>query len=283
MPGSAVEKRPDHLPVPVPGAPARRLKSEAGAVGAFRSLHRNRHLTVPLAVPPVTWSAAEIMHAYGLGTDAALPGAVLSLAVFFFAPHKWDRPAEQWYARLSVAALWLWLWAAATFGADAGTPGEVLGALLVVLSVAWGIPWYRHYRPRDRRKRERVLRQWSGWWDLNSTSHFTLSGSRVTAATDDGVTVRLDLQLWAGRQTIADLRAAVPRIESALQGFAPPGGVRPQEHKGDASKATLFIKRVNPLAEPVQWNGPLAPKSVLDPWCPGKTETGRWRQVRPSE
>jgi hypothetical protein len=42
----------------------------------------------------------------------------------------------------------------------------------------------------------------------------------------------------------------------------------------------MFIKRRNPLAAAVEWDGELAPKSVLDPWHPGVTETGRRRAMR---
>jgi DNA-binding transcriptional ArsR family regulator len=279
MPGSTIEKRPDHLPVPVPGFPVRRRESEALIPRAFRSGRRNKAVTVPLAVPPVTWTAAEIMHACGMGDDALLAGAVLTLCVAFFARHKWDRAAERWYAFLSAAALWLWTWAAVTFGPAAGTPGEVLGALLVVLSVAWGIPWYRHYRIRGRRQRQRDLGQWQGLWN-----HFApawgLGGSHVVEAEDNGVTLRWRVQLWAGHQTLADVKAAVPRMESGLQGLADAGMIRVRKVTGNPSLADVIITRANPLQDDVEWDESLAPGSVLDPWYPGKTESGRWRPVR---
>lgn len=76
------------------------------------------------------------------------------------------------------------------------------------------------------------------------------------------------------------MRSAVRRIESGLQGLADAGMVRVQAVKGNASVVDVFVKRANPLAEAVEWDESRAPSSVLDPWYPGKTETGRWRAVR---
>lgn len=281
MPGGTIEKRPDHLPVPPPGIAQRRRQSEALPARAVRGVYRNRHLTVPLAVPPAAWTAAEIMRAYGMGTDAGLAGAVLAVSVWFFAPHKWlgkdgePRWPEVWYARLSAAALWLWLWAAATFGASAGTPGEILGTLLIVLSVAWGIPWYRHKRPRGQRKRQRELSYWQNVWEYYAHT-WSLGGSHVIEAEDKPAQVRVRIQLVGGKHTLASLRAAVPQIESALDGVTDIGLVRVQEVPGHPSQGDVFLKRENPLKDPVEWDPSMAPSTVHGDAVLGRVETGEW-------
>src|SRR6478752_817732 len=103
--------RPAVQPPSVVAAPFEQPKkpSESSIAALFRSLRRNRHVTVPLAVPLVLWLSALVLYiAQPAPYVVPLCGAMLSFCVWVFAPHKWDRPAEQWYARLSVilAALW---------------------------------------------------------------------------------------------------------------------------------------------------------------------------------
>jgi hypothetical protein len=279
MPGTQVEPRPDRAPVPVPGMPQRKLKSEAPLVRAWRSAKRNRHVTVPLAVPAVTWTAAEIMHAYGMGGYAGIAGFVLAGSVWFFAPHKWTgkdglpRWPEVWYARLSAAALWLWVWGAASLGATSGTDGEALGPLLLALSIAWGIPWYRHKRPRGMKRRERLLREWGAWW-AGHAGTWSADGSRVIEAEEKHVQDRVRIQLVPGRQSVQTIRSALPLIESSLGDRSDIGMIRVEPVKGNPSQVDLFIKRENPLRDPVEWDPALAPRSVHDDRSLGMTEAG---------
>jgi hypothetical protein len=278
MPGTQVEPYPGNLPVHVPGMPLRKRESEALPARLLRSARRNKAVSVPLAVPLPVWTAAEIMHAYGLGPEAAAAGAVGGAVVWLFAPHKWDRAAEVWYARATAAALAGWE-SAVAFAGGASLPAATS---LILLSAAWGIPWYRHYRIRGMKGREKTLKQWEAWWAYWSFQ-WGLGHSRVIDAADDDITVRLRLQLWAGHQTGDDVRGKIRNIESALQDFAAAGGVRVQDVGCNKSQADLFFKRENPLAAPVGWDDKHAPRSVLDPWYPGMTETGRWRPMRQTE
>jgi len=279
MPGTQVEPRPDHAPVPVPGMPQRKRESEAAPLRAWRSARRNRHVSVPLAVPPAVWTAGEIMHAYGMGGYAGIAGLVLAGSVWFFAPHKWTgkdgepRWPEVWYARLSAAALWLWLWGASSLGATAGTDGEALGPLLLALSIAWGVPWYRHKRPRGLKKRERLLREWRAFWEGHSYA-WDLGGSRVTDAEEKRSQVRLRVQLMPGRQSFQHVRGTVHLIESALQDQSDIGMVRVAPVKGNGSQVDVFMKRENPLREVIEWDPSLAPRSVHDLAVLGVSETG---------
>lgn len=285
MPGTQLEPRRENLPVRVPGTPQPRRESEALPARLLRSARRNSAVSVPACLPLPCWSAAEILHWAGTVPEVAVTGGAVAgtVAVWLFAPHKWTgkdgepRKPEVWYARATAACFSGWLTAAAFLGpVSAAGPG--LAGSLAVLCAAWGVPWYRHHRVRGRKEREKMQGQWERWWAYWAP-HWNLGGSRVIRAEDDGVTVRLRIQLWAGHQTEATLRGAVSLIESALQDFAAAGGVSVLAVKGNKSQADVSLKRLNPLAEAVEWNEKFAPKSVRDPWCPGVTEGGRTRPM----
>lgn len=281
MPGSEIARRPSYPPA-IPQD--RQRESEALAVRAFRGGVRNRHVTVPLAVPPVMWTAGEIMHAYGVAPYAGVAGTVFAGAVWFFAPHKWTdsagqaRTAEVRYARLSAVSAAGWLSAAAWLGPASGLAGEILGGTLVAGGIAWGIPWWRHKRPRGMRRRQRMVLKWDAWWQSHCPA-WGLQGSRVIDAREAHVTIRIRVQLWAGRQSVQQVRGAVHLIESGLEGIADIGRVRVEPVKGNPSQADLFFKRDNPLREVVEWDPALAPKSVHDDAVDGRTETGQWKTV----
>lgn len=278
MAGAGAERRPDGLPVPVPGVPQRRREPEGLIPRAFRSARRNRHISVPAAVPPVVWTAGEILHAAGQGPAAAVGGAVLTGCVCYFSARRWDRRAEQWYARATAAGLSGWLTAAAFTGASAGTAGEVLGGVLLAGGAAWGIPWYRHKRPRGMKARERLLAGWDAWWQGHAGG-WGLAGSRVIAAQQSRVVVTLRIQLMPGLQSLQHVRAQVHLIESALAGFAPAGMVAVDAVRSDPSQVMIRIKQDNPLRDAVAWDGDLAPRSVHEDAVQGLTETGAWFRV----
>lgn len=271
MPGTELVKRPDHPPVPVQP----RRESEAMIPAAFRKVRRNRHASVPLAVPPVMWTAGEILHAFALTPETAVAGGAVTVAVWFFAPHKWDRGPEQWYARLSVTAAGTYLPLAAAFGASSGLPGMILGGFLVAGGAAWGIPWFRHYRPRGRRRRQKMIARWDAWWQSHCWG-WNLRGSGVIDASVHRVTVKIRVQLVAGQQSLQHVKQSVHLIESALQGMADIGMIRVETVKGRPDQVDLFMKRENPLREPVQWEAAVAPRSVHEDWTPGMNEAGAW-------
>lgn len=276
MPGADIEQRPRNLPVPVPGAPARKMESEALPARWMRGARRNKAVTVPAAVPLVTWTAAEIMHANGLGLEVGFAGAVASAAVLLFAPYKWTdkdgkpQPREVAYARSTAVTFSGWLTAASLLGpvSPAGAP---LAGSLAVLSGAWGYFWHRHYRIRGRKDRERLLREWQAWWDGHALA-WGAGGSHVIEAEEKGSQVRLRVQLIRGRQSLLVLRGALHLIESAAAVDA--GMVRVAPVKGDASQAEVFVKQENPLQDIVEWDPAAAPSSVHDTAFRGLSETG---------
>src|SRR6202022_1174809 len=143
-----------------PWPQGRARESEAAIVTIARWAKRNGHFTVPLAVPPVMWLAGLALHHFRAGAYVLPCGALLAACVWFFAPHKWDRPAEQWYARLSALLGAAWLSLAPCLGPLGGfIIPVVLASALAAGGIAWGIPWWRHKRPRGMRKRNKLIAQ----------------------------------------------------------------------------------------------------------------------------
>jgi len=277
---AAVEKRPAGDVVHVPGMPARKRESEALPAKAWRSARRNKAVSVPAAVPVVTWSAAEIMHASGTGWEAAAAGAAASAAVWWLAPHKWtDRDGkprwpEVWYARATVAVFSAWTSATAVAG-PVSLPAAVS---LALLSAAWGYPYWRHNRVRGSKDRRRLLEDWRQFWYGHSFA-WGVGGSNVIEAEEKRSQIRLRVQLIPGRQSAHSVTGSVHLIESALQGYAGIGRVRVEPVRENASQVDVFMKRENPLRETVEWDPSLAPASVHDTALQGLDETGEWRRV----
>jgi hypothetical protein len=279
MAGTDIEQRPRNLPAPVPGVPQRRRESEALPAKTLRAARRNKAVSVPLSLPLPAWTAAEVIHAYGLIPEVAMTGGVAAgtAAVWLFAPHKWKdrngepRPKEVWYARATAACFSGW-GITAFFLGPVSASGAPLAGALAALCAAWGVPWYRHYRVRGRKDRERLLREWQAWWDGHSLA-WGAGGSHVIEAEEKGSQVRLRIQLIRGRQSLSVLKGALHLIESAAA--VDSGMVRIAAVKGDASQAEVFVKQENPLQDIVEWDPALAPASVHDPAFRGLSETGQ--------
>jgi hypothetical protein len=265
MAGTDIEPR-RNLPVPVPGIPARKRESEALPAKMLRGAQRNKAVSVPLSVPLPVWTAAEIMHAYGMGAEVAAAGGIGTLAVWLFAPHKWDRAAEVWYARASAAVLAAW----ETATVFAGPLSAPAAGSLAVLCAAWGVPWYRHYRVRGRKRREEFQRQWRAFWDGHALAW--ANGSRAIDVEGTPAQVQIRVQLVGGRQSLETIRGNVALIESAVPTGR--GGVRVAEVEGNASQADVIITFANPLKGIVEWDPALAPSSIHQPAFRGMSETG---------
>ena len=262
--------------VPVPW-PQQERQSEAAIMTISRWVKRNRHFTVPMAVPPAMWLAGLVLHHLHLPLYVVpLCGAFLAGSVWFFAPHKWDRKAEQWYARLSAALGALWLSLAAFLGPLGGFIIPVaLASALTASGVAWGYFWWQHKRPRGMKKRQRLIAQCDAWW-LTHCHHWNLHGSHVIDAELSGVTLRIRVKGLAGRHTLQHFRQAIPFIESAAEGQADIGMVRVEPVKSMPSEVDIFLKQDNPLRGKVDYDMDQAPRSVHEPAPFGRLETGNW-------
>ena len=283
MPGKDIVLSPaEYAPVAV-GAPPwpqdKKHESEAAIVTISRWVKRNRHFTVPMAVPPAMWLAALALHHFRAGLYTLACGTLLAACVWFFAPHKWDRPAEQWYARLSAALGAGWLALAALAGPLSGSViSVVLASALAAGGVAWGYFWWQHKRPRGMKRRNKLIAQCDAWWQ--SHCHvWNLHGSRVIDAKLSGVTLQIRVQGIAGRHSFQQFEQAKHLIESAAEGQSDIGLVRVAQVKGHPSQADIFLKQENPLREKVEYDMALAPQSVHDLAPFGKLESGTWKMT----
>lgn len=278
MPGKDLVPRPAVQPPAVVSTPPW-TQSNRETVTAWKWLYRRRHWTVPVALLPTLWLAGVMLHAFHLAGIVAVAGLALSAAVAFFAPHKWDRSGERWYATLSVLAASEWLFFAAWFGPVRGfITGCALAGTLTVAMAAWGYFWWRHKRPRGHRRRARRVAKWDAWWQSHAIS-WNLGGSKIVDVWPMGVTTKLEVAGIPGRHSIQHVRQVMHLIESGLDGHADIGMVRAEPVPKKPSHFWLFLKRENPLRQIVEYDLALAPRSVHDPAPLGLTETGKWKMA----
>ncbi|MEV0895943.1 FtsK/SpoIIIE domain-containing protein [Actinoplanes sp. NPDC049802] len=179
-------------------------------------------------------------------------GAAALLAFQRGAPWGATRSEERIYATVVTVVAGGWLTAATALG-----PGQrPLQILLLVATVAGGIPWWAH---RRRRARVRVDRTIQAWPDM--AEQIGLAGSRVLSAVVDVWGWRARMTLRAG-QTVADVVAHVPAIESGLG--TRPGAVRVEPDPAHAGRFVMRVLAGDPHANAVPWPGPAA-GSVIDP------------------
>jgi FtsK/SpoIIIE family len=163
------------------------------------------------------------------------------------------RLAERSYAVATTVAVGGWMAAAASLGPFTTPLPQVLGFGALMLA----IPWWAH---RRRRAKVRVERTLAAWPDISRA--ISLPGSQVMSATVDLWGWRARLRLARG-QTIADVIARVPAIESALGTFR--GAVRIYPTRDDkANRCELRVLGTDPHAEAISWPGPSA-RSITEP------------------
>ena len=157
------------------------------------------------------------------------------------------RLAERVYAAAAALAAGGWLAVAALLGPLAAPMPQVLGIGALILAV----PWWAH---RRRRARVRVQRAISAWPDIAKA--IGLPGSKIQSASVDLWGWRARVRLARG-QTIADVIARIPAIESALGTYR--GAVRVYPTRdGKASRCELRVLDTDPHAESIPWPGPSA-------------------------
>ena len=163
------------------------------------------------------------------------------------------RLAERVYAAVAVLAAGGWLAIAALLGPFTSPMPQALGLGALILAV----PWWAH---RRRRARVRVQRAVANWPDISKA--IGLPGSKIQSA-------KVDLWGWRARvklargQTIADMTARIPAIESALGTYR--GAVRVDPTRdGKANRCEIRVLDTDPHAAAVPWPGPSA-RSITEP------------------
>ena len=146
-----------------------------------------------------------------------------------------------------------WLAVVALLGPFASPMPQVLGVGAFMLSV----PWWAH---RRRRARARVQRALAAWPDISKA--IALPGSKIQSATVDLWGWRAWVKLARG-QTLADVTARIPAIESALGAYR--GAVRVYPTRDSkANRCELRVLDTDPHAEAIPWPGPSA-QSIAEP------------------
>jgi hypothetical protein len=175
------------------------------------------------------------------------------MLVAFGARFELARLAERIYAGTAAFAAGAWLAIASLLGPFTSPLPQVLGIGALILAV----PWWAH---RRRRAKVRVERTLAAWPDISQA--IGLPGSQLMSATVDLWGWRARLRLARG-QTIADVTARIPAIESALGTFR--GALRVYPTPDDkANRCELRVLGTDPHAEAISWPGPSA-RSIAQP------------------
>nr|BFE34629.1 hypothetical protein GCM10010200_068800 [Actinomadura rugatobispora] len=160
---------------------------------------------------------------------------------------------ERLYAAGVVMGAGGWLSAATALGPTVSPlPGMLAGGV-----IALAAPWWAH---RRRRARVRVDRQIAAWPEI--ARDVGLAGSRAQSAVVDVWGWRARFALARG-QTIQDVIAKVPAIESALGTFRGAVRVAPTRD-GKANRFELRVLDRDPHADAIPWPGPSV-SSITEP------------------
>ncbi|MEU9869802.1 cell division protein FtsK [Actinomadura sp. NPDC048021] len=160
---------------------------------------------------------------------------------------------ERLYAAAVVMGAGGWLSAATALGPTV----PPLPVMLAGGAIALAAPWWAH---RRRRARVRVDRQIAAWPEI--AKDVGLAGSRAQSAVVDVWGWRARFALARG-QTIQDVIAKVPAIESALGTFRGAVRVAPTRD-GKANRFELRVLDRDPHADAIPWPGPSV-SSITEP------------------
>jgi hypothetical protein len=232
----------------------------------------------PLPVPAVLFLARLVWRYRSEIAPATVAGAVLAVGGWLHAAHsQWwpwllalsdlaalalfkfgsraglSRLAERAYAAAAVLVAGAWLAAAGLLSPFTAPMPQLLGAG----AVAFAVPWWAQ---RRRRARARVQRVVAAWPDISKS--IALPGSKIQSGTVDLWGWRARLKLARG-QTIADVTARIPAIESALGTYRGAVRVYPTGD-GKANRCELRVLDTDPHAAAIGWPGPSA-RSITQP------------------
>jgi len=223
------------------------LPDVAGIIVA-RWLWRYRSELAPIATTLAILGVAMWLHAtrpnwWGIALGTAVISAWVLLV--FGARLRLTPIAERVYAASATFTCGTWLALATAFGPFTRPLPQSLGIGALILSV----PWWAH---RRRRARVRVDRKLEAWPDIAKA--VGLAGSQVMSAIVDVWGWRARFRLARG-QTIADVIAKIPAIESGLGTFR--GAVRVYPTPDDlANRCEIRVLDIDPHAGAIPWPGP---------------------------
>jgi FtsK/SpoIIIE family len=213
-----------------------------------RWLWRYRSELAPLYLATVTALTAWTLHAghpHWWAGILATTVAGTPVLVIFGRRLGLSTLTERWYAAIVTIGDGGWLAAATAVGPWHGPLRQILLTGGLVLAV----PWWAH---RRRRAKVRVERKLDAWPEVAQA--VGLAGSQVMSAVVDVWGWRARLRLARG-QTIDDVRAKLPSIESGLGVFR--GAARVFPTPDDlANRFELRVLDTDPHADAIPWPGP---------------------------
>jgi FtsK/SpoIIIE family len=229
---------------------------ETVLVVLLRLAWRYRSELAPLGCTIAAMCGALWLHAARPHWWAAIPAVSAvagSAALAFGAKAGLPTLIERIYAATVVFTAGGWISAATLLGPFTSPLPVVLAFGAFILAV----PWWAH---RRRRAKVRVERKLQAWPDIASA--VGLAGSQVMSAAVDVWGWRARFRLARG-QTIADVVARIPAIESGLGTFR--GAVRVYPTPDDlADRCELRVLDSDPHADAIHWAGPPV-SSVTEP------------------
>lgn len=221
---------------------------EPASVTFVRWLRHYRSELAPLPVAVGVLSIAWWLHLthprwWGLVLGIALTAALI-IAVFG-AKLRIPDVLERLYAATTVLAVGVWTTAATVSGPFVSPLPQALAVASLVLAA----PWWTN---RRRRAKVRVERTLEAWPDIARA--VGLAGSQVMSAAVDVWGWRARFRLARG-QTIADVTAKIPAIESGLGTVR--NAVRVYPTPDDlANRCELRVLHHDPHADAIPWPGP---------------------------
>lgn len=221
---------------------------ETAGVVLLRFAWRYRSELAPVFMAVMLVAAGWWLHSvhprwwdYLLGATVLAAWALAALGARVGLPSL----TERLYAATAALAAGGWM-AAATAAGPLASP---LPQALVVGGVVLSVPWWAH---RRRRARVRVERKLEAWPDIARA--VGLTGSQVMSAAVDVWGWRARVRLARG-QTIADVTARIPAIESGLGTFR--NALRVYPTPDDlANRCELRVLDMDPHADDIPWPGP---------------------------
>jgi hypothetical protein len=214
----------------------------------FRWVGRYRSELAPAVPAAAAVTAAWWLHSTHSGVWP-LPAGIASVAAWavVIIGHRFGLTTlgERLYAAGVVLSVGGWL-AAATVLSPFSPP---LPQILITGGLVLAVPWWTHGR---RRARVRVERKLAAWPEIAQA--VGLAGSQVMSAVVDLWGWRARFRLARG-QTIDDVRAKLPAIESGLGTFR--GAARVYPTPDDlANRFELRVLDKDPHADAITWPGP---------------------------
>ena len=161
--------------------------------------------------------------------------------------------AERIYAAMVAGSAGAWL-SAATVRGPFRRP---LPVILLIGGLVLAVPWWAHRRRRAKVRVERTLAVWP-----EIAQAVGLAGSHVMSAVVDIWGWRARFALARG-QTIEDVIAKLPAIESALGTYRGAARVYPTED-GLANRFEMRVLDKDPHADAIAWPGPSV-RSITEP------------------